>query len=67
MLPIIMNFQRKQQLGPATSYALQIVVVRGEKVLGRVKILYHFLYWNTQIKLFRNIFLLYGKQKYFFF
>ena len=35
MLPIIMNFQRKQQLGPATSYALQIVVAKGEKVLGR--------------------------------
>ena len=32
MLPIIMNFQRKQQLGPATSYALQIVVAKGESL-----------------------------------
>lgn len=33
MLPITMNFQRKQWLGTATSYALQFGIAKGEKPL----------------------------------
>lgn len=32
MLPIIMNFQKKQWLETVTSYALQIEVARGENI-----------------------------------
>lgn len=41
-----MNFQRKQQLGPATSYALQIVVAKGESLRKR-KICITFLLEHT--------------------